>query len=114
PVASVLHPGHAKKTAVAAPEPWKVSMLAPVSLGHSHFISVSAALSPAGFRVIADQHFCIYLIMTLMLCRKNTLPPINIKHMTLERWLKVSVVKISFKKSSTNRIQGRYKYLTPL
>ncbi|WXF85706.1 hypothetical protein WDV92_15155 [Pseudomonas syringae pv. atrofaciens] len=73
-------------------------MLAPVSLTHSHFISVSAALSRAGFRVLADQHFCIYLIMTLILCRKDTLSPINIKHMTLERWLKVSVVKISFKK----------------
>ncbi|PBP77938.1 hypothetical protein [Pseudomonas syringae] len=73
-------------------------MLAPVSLDHSHFISVSAALSPAGFRVIADQYFCIYLIMTLILCRKDTLSPINIKHMTLERWLKVSVVKNQLQK----------------
>ncbi|TRN63284.1 hypothetical protein DT385_20110 [Pseudomonas syringae] len=84
-------------------------MLAPVSLDHSHFTSVSAALTRSGFRVLADQHFCIYLIMTLILCRKDTLSPINIKHMTLERWLKVSVVKISFKKkfnkSDTRSIQ---------
>ncbi len=83
-------------------------MLAPVSLTHSHFISVSAALTRAGFRVLADQHFCIYLIMTLILCRKDTLSPINIKHMTLERWLKVSVVKSTskkFNKSDTRSIQ---------